>query len=89
MNEQNLEIIERVRKLLSMAVDTSSPHEAAIAASRARKLMDKHQIDLADLIDESTGFGFKYAAALELCRILAVTQVFDIQQVSCKDRRRL
>lgn len=38
-------IKERVAKLLAMAEDTSSPEEAAIAASRARKLMDKHQLE--------------------------------------------
>ena len=38
-------IIERVRRLLRMAQDVTSPNEAAIAAERARKLMDKYQID--------------------------------------------
>ena len=57
MNEVNEKIIERVKALLAMAGDTSSPHEASIAAGRARKLMDAHQITLADLKD-STGFGF-------------------------------
>lgn len=57
MNEANEKILERVRTLLAMAGDTSSPHEASIAAGRARKLMDQHQIDLADL-KESNGFGF-------------------------------
>jgi len=52
-------IIERVRALLAMAGDTSSPHEASIAAGRARKLMDAHQIELSDLGDKSTGFGFR------------------------------
>jgi hypothetical protein len=52
-------IIERVKALLAMAGDTSSPHEASIAAGRARKLMDAHQIELADLGDKSTGFGFR------------------------------
>ncbi len=51
-------IIERIRQLLSMAADTSSPHEASIAAGRARKLMDQHQVELDDLKDESTGFGY-------------------------------
>lgn len=57
--ETNAKIIERVRQLLAMAADTSSPHEAAIAAGRARKLMDAHQIALEDLKDESTGFGYQ------------------------------
>lgn len=42
-------IKERIAKLLRMAEDVSSPHEAAIAASRARKLMDKHQLSSFDL----------------------------------------
>jgi len=42
-------IRERVAKLLAMAADSSSPEEAAIAASSARELMDKHQIELADV----------------------------------------
>jgi hypothetical protein len=57
MNEANEKILGRVRQLLSMAGDTSSPHEAAIAAGRARKLMDAHQIRIEDLKEES-GFGF-------------------------------
>lgn len=58
MNEANEKILERVRALLAMAADTSSPHEAAIAAGRARKMMDTHQINLDDL-KGSNGFGFK------------------------------
>lgn len=45
-------IKERIAKLLAMAKDASSPEEAAIAASRARKLMDMHQLDQYD-IDQS------------------------------------
>jgi hypothetical protein len=52
-------IIVRIRQLLAMAADTPSPHEASIAAGRARKLMDTHQVSLDDLKDESTGFGFQ------------------------------
>lgn len=44
-------IKERIAKLLRMADDASSPNEAAIAASRARKLMDKYQLDLMDVED--------------------------------------
>lgn len=60
MNELNDKLIERVRQLLAMAADTSSPAEASIAAGRARKLMDQHQITLEHL-KESNGFGFKRA----------------------------
>lgn len=52
MNDQieNLaKIKDRIAKLLAMAADSSSPNEAAIAATRARKLMDKHQLDLLDI----------------------------------------
>lgn len=59
MTNVNDKIIERIRQLLAMAADTSSPHEASIAAGRARKLMDVHQVELDDLKDESTGFGFR------------------------------
>jgi hypothetical protein len=40
---------ERIAKLLSMAADASSPNEAAIAAKRARALMDKYQLDEYDV----------------------------------------
>lgn len=53
MNKKNL--IDRVRKLYAMSQDSSSPNEAAIAARRARHLMDKHGIKAADL--ETSEFG--------------------------------
>ena len=37
-------IKDRIAKLLRMSKDCSSPEEAAIAAGRARKLMDEYQI---------------------------------------------
>lgn len=43
-------LIERVRKLLAMSQDTSSPQEAAIAARRVRHLMLKHNIDNVDVL---------------------------------------
>lgn len=45
-------IIERIKKSLAMAKDTSSPREAAIAAKQARAMMDKYQIDSGE-IDET------------------------------------
>lgn len=42
-------IIERVRQLLAMGSDTSSPNEASIALKRARNLMDTHQISATDI----------------------------------------
>ena len=51
-------IIERVRALLAMGSDTSSPNEAAIALGRARKLMDKHQVTAIDIENaEEDDFG--------------------------------
>lgn len=50
-------IIERVRKLLAMANDTSSPNESAMAAKRARNLMDKHQISMTAIQSEGAEFG--------------------------------
>ncbi len=40
----NEKILERVKRLLAMANDVSSPNEASIAAARARSLMDQYQI---------------------------------------------
>jgi len=45
--------IERARKLLAMAADSSSPNEAVIAARRARSIIDKFQINNYDLEDVS------------------------------------
>ena len=45
---QNL--MDRLAKLLRMAADASSPNEAAIAARRARALMDKHQISEREVV---------------------------------------
>lgn len=42
-------ILERIRRLLAMSKDTSSPNEAAIAARRARSMMDKYQIQEIDI----------------------------------------
>lgn len=42
----------RIQKLLALAQDTSSPHEAAIAAQRVQKLMAKFNLEMADVIAE-------------------------------------
>ncbi len=47
--EQLAKIKERIAKLLAMAKDAASPNEAAIAAQRARKLMDQYQLDEYDI----------------------------------------
>ena len=43
---------DRIQKLLAMAKDASSPHEAAIAAGRVQKLMAKYNLEMVDLIAE-------------------------------------
>jgi hypothetical protein len=48
--EKDEKILQRIKNLLEMAGDSSSPHEAMIAAKRARSLMDKHQISKDDLL---------------------------------------
>ncbi len=45
-------IKDRIQKLLAMANDSSSPNEAAIAASRVQKLMAKYNLEMVDLIAE-------------------------------------
>ena len=60
MSEQDKDldkVIQKVQKLLAMAEDTSSPNEALLAANRARKLMDKHQLSKDD-IERATGDQF-------------------------------
>jgi hypothetical protein len=49
--------IERARKLMAMAADSSSPNEAAIAAKRARSIIDKFQLsnDQLESCDYSVG----------------------------------
>jgi len=67
-SRENLDKIkERIAKLLAMAQDASSPNEAAIAAQRARALMDKHQLDEYDVSE---------AAPQEFARE-AVTRAFS------------
>lgn len=43
-------ILDRIKKLLAMADDASSPNEAAIAARRAKKLMNEYSVTHADVI---------------------------------------
>lgn len=49
-NVNRKKMLERVRKLLAMAKDASSPNEAAIAARRAKALMEQYAIDNADVL---------------------------------------
>lgn len=58
MEKPSEKIIERIRRLLAMANDTSSPHEAGIAARRVQKLMEEYNLHnvesiLSDLEDDA------------------------------------
>lgn len=90
MDFQDLEKIkDRIAKLLRMAADASSPNEAAIAAQRARALMDKHQLDLIDINQDqkeafiSSAAGRFYAAIPEYMDwfATAVAKYNDCQHV--------
>ena len=49
-------LLDRVRKLLTLAADTSSPKEAAIAARRVAHLIEQHHLSQAEVIQpESIG----------------------------------
>ena len=66
MQTANEKVLDRIRKLLSMAADTSSPNEAAIAAGRARKLMDQHQLTELDLkTSKDADFGISKTVTLD------------------------
>lgn len=80
-------ILERIRNLLAMAGDTSSPNEAAIAARRARALMDRYQIEEMDLTSlnqedfgaEDLSTGFKTNNGPISCMAVAVAKLNDTQ----------
>jgi hypothetical protein len=86
-------IKDRIAKLLAMADDTSSPEEAAIAASRARKLMGKYQLEAWECSKEiEEAFATKratraYAAIPEYINWLAtaVAEFDDCQSVMFYD----
>ena len=44
------ELITRIKKLLALS-DSSNPNEAAIALSRAQKLMQQYHIEMSELED--------------------------------------
>jgi hypothetical protein len=82
-HEDIAKIKERIAKLLRMAQDSSSPNEAAIAANRARSLMDKYQIGEADLDSEihdvfgTERYGRNYKNIPTYMNILAVARFND------------
>jgi hypothetical protein len=47
----NETVLRKIRKLLAMSQDNSSPEEAAIAAGMARKMMDRHQVSELELTE--------------------------------------
>ena len=87
MTDKHEKIIDRIRKLLAMAGDTSSPQEAAIAARRARKLMDEYQIseiDLSTVADSDFGpsifdLGTRNAVSAAGTLAIAVAELNDCQ----------
>ena len=50
IKEAGKKMMERIRKLLRMADDVSSPNEAAIAARRAERLMAEYNLTNADML---------------------------------------
>lgn len=80
-------IVERVRKLLAMAADTSSPEEAAIAARRAASLMEKHAIEQSDVLmsdrasdglgEQTASDGYKAVPSWYAYLIVPVARLFD------------
>jgi hypothetical protein len=94
MERENIEKIkDRIAKLLRMAQDSSSPNEAAIAASRARSLMDKYQVSEADIAGEiadafgESRFGRNYVNIPTYINILAlaVARFNDVRVIIGRD----
>lgn len=91
--EDLAKIKERIAKLLAMSKDTSSPEEAAIAAQRARKLMDKYQIDESSLVtgkgveyvfvDQPHGKSYKYMGEWISIIAVAVAKYNDCYAIRC------
>src|SRR5271165_781011 len=88
MENVDLEKIkDRVAKLLRMAADCASPNEAAIAAGRARALMDKYQIEAFDAnnhVKDTFGVGvgsgyFKKLPTYMVALAVAVAKYNDCQ----------
>jgi len=87
-------ILKRIKDLLAMAKSTS-PKEAAIAAGRARKLMDKHQVSELDLTqvksndfsETKMGTGQKTINRVESILSLAVAKLNDCHVIYGGSRR--
>lgn len=86
--EDKAKILDKIKKLMRLS-QSSEPHEAALALQRAKELMDKYQISLADVvlsdIKESAGSAMKnesikpYQAALldGICRLFTCEAIID------------
>jgi hypothetical protein len=90
----NSKILTRIRNLLAMAGDTGSPNEAAIAARRARKLMDEYQINEMDLTTvegddmgaNSTAAGGQKASTFHGRLAVSVARLNDVQTRYARNR---
>lgn len=79
----------RIARLLAMAADSSSPHEAAIAARRARSMMDKYQIDMMQMSEHkaeemearASGQAYKYMPLWISTLSVRVAEYNDCQAV--------
>lgn len=93
MNDKE-KIVDRVRKLLAMAADVSSPNEAAIAARRARALMDKYQISSTDLEEDNeyqenlAGGFYKFMPTWRNILACAVAKYNDCNGAMARDGKR-
>lgn len=94
MQDRN-DIITRVQKLLRMAADKSSPQEAAIAAGRARHLIDEYQLDDDELTTADVSkveFGEDFRATGRQCdtwigqTAVAVGKLNDCRSLWLRDR---
>lgn len=56
--DNKAKLIERARNLFAMSQDTSSPHEAEIAAKRVRAMIDEHGFTLKDLEADKSQYNF-------------------------------
>lgn len=81
MNKESA--IEKAKKLLAMAADSSSPNEAAIAARQARSIIDKFQINDCDLLERGdfathiTGKNRKRVPVWEQTIAIAIAKLND------------
>jgi hypothetical protein len=56
VNEERLRLIEKVKKLFSMAHQSVSPEEARVAATRAQEILQKYDMSVSELEIKEEGF---------------------------------